>query len=114
MLALLASISPSFPRGCVECPPGCPMHARRADEAPGARKLGCHRAPVTPSDTVCLRSACGHDAVTDAPVTLGVTLEEQRMLPPALAQLCGAPAAGHRPTRGAAEPPTDPPRVVRG
>jgi hypothetical protein len=102
----------AVPKGCVECPPGCPMHAHDADGAPAKKQPGCHRTPAPPTDTVCLRSACGHD----------VTLESGL----ALLALLGRPTEMASPAPGgpvstppvivasldAPEPPLQPPRAA--
>ncbi|HJQ85204.1 MAG TPA: hypothetical protein VKA21_14060 [Candidatus Binatia bacterium] len=109
LLALLGSVPKAAPRGCVDCPPGCPMHARR-DGAPEARRLGCHRTrPV--EGTVCLRSACGHDALAESPAGPPAIFAARTVVPripvservlervPSIASLA------------APEPPTEPPRT---
>lgn len=114
VLVLLASIPQSTPRGCAVCPPDCPMHLRHAEAAPGARKPGCHRAPATPDGVVCVRSACGHDAVTESPLVLRAVLDDTGVtLQVAAGARPGSPDRRH-PGRTAPEPPTDPPRIVRG
>ncbi len=88
------------------------MHARAAEPPPGVRKPGCHRAPAAPSNVVCLRSACGHDALTETPVALKAMLAEQGGI---LVASAGVRLRGddpRRPTRTAPQPPTEPPRVV--
>jgi hypothetical protein len=113
-LALGLAAPLGAPRGCVSCPPGCPMHARA--EAGGAETreatLGCHRRPV-PAGQVCLRSACGRDAITVPAVTLRAVLA-----PPAAAvgPLAGVPLATPVFRLASAltpEPPTRPPRSAR-
>lgn len=116
VLALVAGVPPNTPRGCVQCPPGCPMHARRADGDGGGdrHKPGCHRAPVTPSGTVCVRSGCGHDAITESPVALRTVLAERASVPITLASVPLAPAVESPSSLAAPEPPTHPPRRVYG
>ena len=110
VLALVLSGPLSAPRGCVECPPGCPMHARVADGK--APRLGCHHRSMPPAGVVCLRSACGHDATSEAQTGVpGVLADEARVsvvlapsaMPgaPLLIASCAAP-----------EPPTEPPRTL--
>ena len=114
VLALLASLPTSPPRGCVQCPPGCPMHARQAGGGGGRHKPGCHRTPVTPSSAVCLRSACGHDALTESPAALRAVLARPARVPITLASAPLAPAVESLSSGAAPEPPTDPPRIVCG
>ena len=103
----------AVPKGCVDCPPGCPMHAHDADDAPARKQPGCHRTPAPPSDTVCLRSACGHDVTLEPAVALLALL----MRPTGL----GSPMAGPRmpfpplsvASLDAPEPPLHPPRTAR-
>jgi hypothetical protein len=112
-LAMVAAGPLAVPRTCSECPPGCPMHARdagaRKDGA--ARQPGCHRAAEPlPPDTVCLRSACGHDAALEsgAAVPALPPREAARFVPAAGVRLAAAPARAR--SLDAPEPPTRPPR----
>ena len=106
VLSMLAAIPLRAPRGCIECPPGCPMHTRG-----GERRLGCHRSGPVATDERCLRSACGHDSArTDG-------APEAIVRPPARIEAAGRtialavaePVADSRPRP---EPPTEPPRAV--
>jgi hypothetical protein len=106
VLAMLAAIPLRAPRGCIECPPGCPMHSRGGDQ-----RLGCHRRGAAPPGERCLRSACGHDsaradgapeAIVRPPARVATTVRTA-----ALAAV--EPVADSRPDP---EPPTEPPRAV--
>jgi hypothetical protein len=116
VIALLATIPVGAPRGCVECPPGCPMHARAEADDHGARKRqpGCHRAPAPPSGAVCLRSACGRDALTASSLlpdaVLGATAERSHPVAE-LRLVTPEPRLASRP---APEPALEPPRSVLG
>src|SRR5262245_2528492 len=107
VLSLLAAIPLRAPRGCIECPPGCPMHTRQ-----GEHRLGCHRRGAAPSGERCLRSACGHDSARadvapEAVVRPSAAIETTiRTAAVAIAE----PVADSRPRP---EPPTEPPRAVR-
>lgn len=101
------------PKGCNECPPDCPMHAREPAHAPAKKQPGCHRTPTSaPAGTVCLRSACGHDDTAESATTILALLT--RPLGPS------SPAPGPRiPTPplvvaslDAPEPPLRPPRTA--
>jgi hypothetical protein len=115
VLALSAGVSLRVPHGCVVCPPGCPMHARRtAGAAEPERKLGCHRAPAPMRADVCVRSACGRDAEAGTPfVLMGV-------LARATAPVTAAPprplalASARTVSRFLPAPPTEPPRALHG
>lgn len=112
VLAILLSAPLGAPRGCITCPPGCPMHAGKSGQG---GKLGCHHgASRGPADGVCVRSTCGHEALTESPVTLRAVLAG----PPAIVQLLAAEPvsspAVRPPSLDAPEPPTDPPRAVLG
>src|SRR5262245_5508570 len=114
VLALLTGVPMNAPRGCVQCPPGCPMHERQGagDIHGGRHKPGCHRAPSTPSGTVCVRSACGHDAVTESPVTLWAVLTVPARLPIAPVSAALVPANVVLSSVAAPQPPTAPPRTA--
>ena len=91
------------------------MHAHHASGvAEPERKIGCHRAPAPPRADVCVRSACGRDAETVSPVALfgilgGTTVAPA---PPPVLRLAAHPV--RLASRFAPEPPTEPPRTVRG
>ena len=110
--ALLLAGPLAVPKGCVECPPGCPMHAHDAAGAPARKQPGCHRTPAPPTDTVCLRSACGHDVtIESAAALLALLTRPMEMIsptpgpraatPPLLVASLDAPEPLLRPPRAA-------------
>src|SRR5262245_7814234 len=106
VLSMLAAIPLRAPRGCIECPPGCPMHTRGSEH-----RLGCHRRGAAPAGELCLRSACGHDSaradgVPEAVVHPPAGLET---IVRTAALAAAEPLADSRPQP---EPPTEPPRAV--
>ena len=106
---LLAPLVPEAARerGCGQCPPGCPMHARR---------LGCHHAGTMPchrsGSSNAIRSACSHapDPATSSGGMRGVI-----PAPAPLAAAFTARAATQRArvlvTQPEPEPATDPPKT---
>jgi len=86
LAALLLLAGPlGMPKGCVECPAGCPMHARGIDSAAGKKQPGCHRTAMpAPAAGDCLRSACGHDVTVETAMTvLALPVRPIRVLSPA-------------------------------
>ena len=111
--ALLAAGPLGVPKRCSECPPGCPMHAQHASDAPKRRQPGCHRsADRPPAGTVCLRSVCGHEATTDSTATILALLAPRveassPVVGPRLATVPTIVASLDAP-----EPPLQPPRAL--
>jgi hypothetical protein len=90
------------------------MHARSDRRDEPARRLACHRGPVQPADTVCLRAVCGHDATAESP---GVALAVLRVPARLALALASAPVRAldfRIALLSPPEPPTHPPRSVRG
>ena len=108
---LLAPVVPGTApeRGCGQCPPGCPMHARRLG-CHHARAMPCHRSG--PSNTI--RSACSH---APEPATLSGSVRGVIPAPARLAAIFSARGAEERArvlaTQHVPEPATDPPRAPR-
>jgi hypothetical protein len=105
LLALGAPLS--TPRSCDRCPVGCPMHR----EGGGERRMGCHHGKTAASeDGAVLKCACGHQRVATPAAT------EYGILPRTAAigaLFAGAPLAevpSVSVSRGAPEPPAEPPR----
>jgi hypothetical protein len=111
VLALLVALPLGAPQGCADCPPGCPMHAQR-DGA--TARLGCHRSPPPPTGETCLRSACGHDVLARAEVVVPAVLPGPARVLPVTSARAPRVDAPRLVSRFAPEPPTDPPRAVRG
>jgi hypothetical protein len=115
VLAMSVTLPLGAPRGCVDCPPGCPMHAR-ADvgaERP-AQRLGCHRGRPVTTGEVCLRSACGHDVISRSETALQAILHRPARVRVAVSARAITPGHLRLVSSAAPEPPTDPPRAVRG
>jgi len=97
-------------RPCGQCPPGCPMHAR---------KVGCHEvgrlSRQRSAPRAGFRSACPHqsDTATPAPGVRGL-LPQHVVAVPAFASepVSLAPFIGR--LGPFPEPPTDPPRALVG
>jgi hypothetical protein len=86
LAALLLLAGPlAVPKGCTECPAGCPMHARGAGGEGAKKQPGCHRATnPAPVDGDCLRSACGHDVTVETTMTVfGLPARPMRVSSPA-------------------------------
>jgi hypothetical protein len=106
VLSMLAAIPLRAPRGCIECPPGCPMHNRG-----GEHRLGCHGRGAVPAGERCIRSACGHDTARSDGAPEAVVRPTARIETTvrAAALAVAEPVADSRPLP---EPPTEPPRAV--
>jgi len=113
VVALVLLLAPLVPgaapgRGCGQCPPGCPMHARR---------LACHHTRALPchggSSSNAIRSACSHAPEPAAPSG------GMRGVLPATADLSIVFTARSAPaharvlvTQHVPEPTADPPRRI--
>jgi hypothetical protein len=113
VLALLTAGPLAAPRGCVDCPPGCPMHARRADGPEKRPHLGCHRGRVPASGEACLRSACGHDASSRTEAAIHAVLRGPVHVQRLFAASRVAPEDVRLASSSPPEPPTDPPRALQ-
>jgi len=108
---LLAPLVPEAARerGCGQCPPGCPMHARR---------LGCHHAGTMPchrsGSSHGIRSACGHAPAPATPASGG--MRGVIPVPARLAAVFTTRSAAERArilaTQHVPEPATDPPKPL--
>jgi hypothetical protein len=94
-----------IPRSCVECPPGCPMHAQIGAHG-SAKKPGCHRMTApSPAGTTCLRGTCGHEVTTESGLTVLALLASPMQV--------SAPAPGPRIAPPPLEPRLRPPRTAQ-
>ena len=113
MVALVLLLAPLMPggapgRGCGQCPPGCPMHARR---------LGCHHARALPchggGSSNAIRSACGHAPEPAAPSGgMRGVIPATVGLSPLFAARSASTHTRVLVTQHAPEPTTDPPRRI--
>jgi len=104
--SMLAGIPLRAPRGCTECPPGCPMHARGSDH-----RLGCHRPGPMPTGERCLRSVCGHESARSDAAPEAIVRPPARI--EAVVRAAAHTAVESVPdSRPQPEPPTEPPRAV--
>jgi hypothetical protein len=107
VLAMLAALPLAAPRGCPDCPVGCPMHAR------GEQRLGCHRAPPAPSGEVCLRGSCGRDMLARAERAPDAVIRPAARVDPIVRTRDVVTEDVAIASLPLPEPPTEPPRSVR-